>query len=132
MLKWFNHTMISFDSVVPKGENFSQVNITTATQYAAEDAVATFRLYHRLEDEFHKREWGGILELAENLEYPFIKVLMDMELEGIQVDIGLLEILKDKSSEHIAELSQKIYDLCGETFNLNSPQQPRRKAAQAP
>ena len=48
---------------------------------------------------------------------------MDMELEGIQVDIGLLEILKDKSSEHIAELSQKIYDLCGETFNLNSPQQ---------
>lgn len=123
MLKWFNHTMISFDSVVSKGENFSQVNITTATQYAAEDAVATFKLYHRLEDEFHKREWVGILELAQNLEYPFIKVLMDMELEGIQVDIGLLEILKEKSSEHIAELSQKIYDLCGETFNLNSPQQ---------
>ncbi|CAM3307829.1 DNA polymerase I [Helicobacter labetoulli] len=123
MLKWFNHAMISFDSVVPKGENFSQVNIATATQYAAEDAAATFKLYHRLEDEFYKREWGGILNLAENLEYPFIKVLMDMELEGIQVDIEFLEILKEKSSEHIAELTQKIYDLCGETFNLNSPQQ---------
>lgn len=123
MLKWFNHAMISFDSIVPKGENFSQVNIATATQYAAEDAAATFKLYHRLEDEFYKREWGGILDLAENLEYPFIKVLMDMELEGIQVDIKFLEILKEKSSEHIAELTQKIYDLCGETFNLNSPQQ---------
>ncbi len=123
MLKWFNHAMISFDSIVPKGENFSQVNIATATQYAAEDAAATFKLYHRLEDEFYKREWGGILNLAENLEYPFIKVLMDMELEGIQVDIEFLEILKEKSSEHIAELTQKIYDLCGETFNLNSPQQ---------
>ena len=74
--------MISFDSVVLKGENFSQVSIATATQYAAEDAVATFKLYHKLEESLYKREWGDILELAKNLEYPFIKVLMAMEPEA--------------------------------------------------
>ncbi|WP_304421642.1 DNA polymerase I [Helicobacter japonicus] len=123
MLKWFHHTMISFDSVVLKGENFSQVSIATATQYAAEDAVATFKLYHKLEESLYKREWGDILELAKNLEYPFIKVLMAMESEGIKVDIALLESLKEKASEHIANLSTQIFALCGETFNLNSPQQ---------
>ncbi|MCX2717208.1 DNA polymerase I [Helicobacter sp. MIT 21-1697] len=123
MLKWFNHTMISFDSVVAKDENFSQVNIAAATQYAAEDAIATFRLYHRLEEVFYKRELSSILELASSLEYPFIKVLLAMECEGIKVDIALLESLKEKASEHIAQLSAQIFELCGETFNLNSPQQ---------
>lgn len=123
MLKWFNHTMISFDSVVAKDENFSQVNIAAATQYAAEDAIATFRLYHRLEEVFYKREWSSILELANKLEYPFIKVLLAMECEGIKVDIPLLESLKEKASEHISQLSAQIFALCGETFNLNSPQQ---------
>ena len=123
MMKWFKHTMISFDSVVARGENFSQVNIIAATQYAAEDAAATFALYHRLEEEFHAREWGGILELAYNLEFPFIKVLMAMECEGIKVDMALLESLKDKASEHISQLSKDIFTSCGENFNLNSPQQ---------
>lgn len=123
MLKWFKHTMISFDSIVSKGENFSQVNINTAMQYAAEDAAATFALYHRLEEEFHARNWGEILELAYTLEFPFIKVLMAMECEGIKVDMALLESLRDKMSEQIAHLSAQIFALCGESFNLNSPQQ---------
>ncbi len=123
MLKWFKHTMISFDSIVSKGENFSQVNINTAMQYAAEDAAATFALYHRLEEEFHTRNWGEILELAYTLEFPFIKVLMAMECEGIKVDMALLESLRDKMSEQIAHLSAQIFALCGESFNLNSPQQ---------
>lgn len=123
MKRWFDHTMISFDSVVAKGENFSQVSIHEATQYAAEDAAATFALYHRLEKEFFAREWDGILEIAQKLEFPFVKVLMAMELEGIKVDLVLLEILKNKASESILHLSGQIFDLCGEKFNLNSPQQ---------
>lgn len=123
MLKHFKHTMISFDSVVAKGENFSQVSIAAATQYAAEDAAATFALYHRLEEEFYAREWGGILELAYNLEFPFIKVLMAMECEGIKVNMELLESLKEKAGEHITHLSKQIFELCHENFNLNSPQQ---------
>lgn len=123
MVRWFDYSMISFDSVVAKGENFSQVNIPEATQYAAEDAAATFVLYYRLEKEFYAREWGDILEVAQKLEYPFVKVLMAMELEGIKVDIPLLESLKTKASESILHLSAQIFDLCGEKFNLNSPQQ---------
>lgn len=123
MLKWFKHTMISFDSIVAKGENFSLVHLNTATQYAAEDAAATFALYHRLEQEFLAREWGAILEIAYTLEFPFIKVLMAMEYEGIKVDMAFLESLKDKASEQISHLSAEIFSLCGETFNLNSPQQ---------
>lgn len=123
MLKWFNHTMISFDSIVEKGADFSQVNINVATQYAAEDAAASFTLYKRLEEEFNIRQWGGILKLAYDLEFPFIKVLMAMEYEGIKVDIKLLEILKEKAAEHISLLSTQIFSMCGENFNLNSPQQ---------
>lgn len=123
MLVWFKHTMISFDAIVPKDQDFSQVSIADATQYASEDAAATFMLYHRLVQEFEKREWSGILELAEKLEYPFVKVLMDMELTGIKIDTELLESLKVKASDMLSNLVNEIFTLSGENFNLNSPQQ---------
>lgn len=123
MMKWFSHNMISFDSIVAKGEDFSQVDIANATHYAAEDAAATYALYHRLIQAFHEREWSDILELAGQLEYPFIKVLMDMELEGIKVNTTLLDSLKERASENLSQLTTQIFNLCGETFNLNSPQQ---------
>lgn len=123
MLKWFKHTMISFDSVVAKGEDFSQVPVATATLYAAEDAAATYHLYHRLEEEFHAQGWQGILALAYKLEFPFIKVLMAMECAGIKVDMALLESLKERASEQIAALHKEIFAITGENFNLNSPQQ---------
>lgn len=123
MLKWFNHKMISFDSLVGKNESFAQVNITTATQYAAEDAAATLALYHKLESVFKERGLEHILALASRLEYPFIRVLMAMENEGIKVDITFLQTLKERASEVINNLSSEIFTLSGESFNLNSPQQ---------
>ena len=54
---------------------------------------------------------------------PLIKVLAEMELEGIKVDVEELEILSKDFGERLNILSSKIYDLAGLEFNINSPKQ---------
>lgn len=121
MLKWFNHKMIAFDEVIQKGQNFAQVQLEQASRYASEDAVATYRLYHFLEERVQNTP--HILELAQSLEFPMIKVLAEMENQGIKIDISFFEMLKHQTTQQIAQYSNEIYRLAEEDFNLNSPQQ---------
>ena len=64
-----------------------------------------------------------MLMLFEEVEMPLIKVLAEMELEGIKVDVEELEILSKDFGERLNILSSKIYDLAGLEFNINSPKQ---------
>lgn len=123
MFKWFEHKMISFDSIVQKGENFSQVHLESASKYASEDAVATYRLYYRLKEELETQNLGYFLDIAKTLEFPLIKVLAGMEDSGIKIDVPFFEKLRAEASTLIAEYSSQIYSLANEDFNLNSPQQ---------
>ncbi|MGN0807554.1 MAG: DNA polymerase I [Candidatus Coproplasma sp.] len=65
----------------------------------------------------------GLERLYYDIERPLIKVLYSMEKSGVEVDLKELEKLGDKYLSNINDLSAKIYELCGCTFNLNSPSQ---------
>ncbi|WP_417327380.1 DNA polymerase I [Halarcobacter sp.] len=121
--KYFDHEMISFKSIVKRGENFSNVDINEACKYAAEDAVFTRNIYFKLLDEFKEKEIEHLVELAHKKEFDFIYVLANMEENGIKLDVKKLEELKEKSNAHIIELKSKIYETAGVEFNINSPKQ---------
>ena len=121
--KYFDHTMISFKELVKKGEDFSSVEISKACDYAAEDALMTLKVYNKLLEEFKNKECEHLLEIAKKYEFEFTKVLSSMQNYGVKIDIEILKSLKEKSSLHLQELTQKIYDLAGTEFNINSPKQ---------
>ena len=114
---------IPFKDMVKKGEDFSSVNLDDACIYASEDAYITLELYKKLIEIFEEDEEEYLVKLAKTIEFPFINVLNSMENKGIKVDVSLLENLKIKSDIHLKELTNSIYELSGETFNINSPKQ---------
>ena len=121
--KYFNHKIIAFKDVVKKGENFSNVDILNACDYAAEDALMTLKLFNKQLVLFKERNSEEILKLAFDLEFDFIYVLADMENNGIKIDVNLLKELKETNYKYIQELTTKIYETSGVEFNINSPKQ---------
>lgn len=122
-LRYLGHKMISFKETVKKGENFGSVSLESAAQYAAEDAVMTYRLYFALLDELKAKKSSHLLDEAKAVEYPFVNTLIWMENAGIRVDTAFFDSLGVKTKEAIAKLSKKIYELSGVEFNINSTQQ---------
>ena len=121
--KHFRHKMISFSDVVKKGENFSNVEISKACEYAAEDALMTLKLFNRQLEIFKEKNEEEILQLAFDVEFEFIYVLAEMENNGIKIDVELLKKYKEKSNKYISELTSKIHEISGVEFNINSTKQ---------
>ena len=121
--KHFNHKMIAFKDVVKKGEDFSNVDISKACEYAAEDALMTLKLFNKQLEEFKKTDNEELLKLAFDVEFDFIYVLAEMENNGIKIDVELLKEYKEKSNKYIQELTTEIYKVAGTEFNINSPKQ---------
>ena len=117
------YTTIVFKDVVKKGENFSNVNINDACNYAAEDAFITFKLYSKILEKFKENDEEYLMKIANQVEFPFVNVLNNMENRGIQIDIPFFESLKDNSKNHLIELTKSIFKLSGQEFNINSPKQ---------
>ncbi len=118
-----NYETISYKDVVKKGENFSNVNIEEACKYAAEDAFITLKLYHKILAIFKDNDEEYLMKVAKTIEFPFINVLNTMENIGIKVDVEFFKNLQIKSKENLNKLTDEIYTLSGETFNINSPKQ---------
>ena len=62
-------------------------------------------------------------KLYKDVELPLVRVLFDMEMQGVCVDMTTLQALSKKYNAEIGELVEKIYELAGERFNINSTQQ---------
>ncbi len=120
--KFLSHTMISFKDTVKKGENFANVELEKACKYAAEDAYVTYKLFYKLQ-ELVKLQSPSILQEFFDVEVPFVSTLMRMEKEGIMLDVAFMEEFKKEVAQKIAALSQRIYDLAGSEFNINSTKQ---------
>lgn len=121
--KHFRHKMISFSDVVKKGENFSNVEISKACEYAAEDALMTLKLFQKQLEIFKEKNEEEILKLAFDVEFEFIYVLAEMENNGIKIDVNLLKEYKEKSNKYISELTSQIHQVSGVEFNINSTKQ---------
>jgi len=118
--RYLNHKMISFKDTVKKGENFSSVALEEACKYASEDAYITLKLYEVLKEKLWNEE---IKKEIDEVEIPFIDVLINMENRGINIDIEYFKTLEKEVEEKLNNLTKKIYELAGEEFNINSTKQ---------
>ncbi|NWH05883.1 DNA polymerase I [Desulfobacter latus] len=119
----FGHKMISYEDVTGKGKDqigFQEVPLDLAADYAAEDADLTFMAYTVLKKQIEDK---GLTPLMETIEVPLICVLAKMEMAGIRVDTDVLGQMSLEFEAELKTLEQKIYELAGEEFNINSSQQ---------
>ena len=63
------------------------------------------------------------LDLYKNIEIPLLKTLALMETEGINLDVKFLKSLSKKTTEELNDITNKIFELSGEDFNISSPKQ---------
>ena len=118
-----NHKTITFKDLVGTGKKkitFEDVDLKKATEYAAEDADVTFRLYEHLKERMNKEKLNNIYEL---FEVPLIKILSDMEINGIKVDSTYLKKLSKKFEYKINTIEKEIYKLAKKKFNIASTKQ---------
>lgn len=119
----FGYKTISYEEVTGKGKDqigFEQVPVEKAVNYACEDADLTFMAYTHMQKQLEQQNLSGLMN---EIEVPLITVLADMELCGIKVDKTALEKLSKDFEAEMNTLEKEIYDLAGETFNINSSQQ---------
>jgi len=120
---YLNYKPVSIETLIGKGKSqksMDELPYSEVAQYACEDADVTYKLWEVLKDKLDDDE---LKEIANELEFPLIRVLAHMEKEGISVDVEMLEQFSEELTHDLEELEKKIFDLSGEEFNLNSPKQ---------
>ena len=96
------------------------VPIEKLTDYAAEDADLTLQLKQIFDEEMKTNQ---VEEIFWDIEVPMIRVLADMEKEGISIDSTYLNNLDKVFESKLDKLKSRIFEKSGEEFNLNSPKQ---------
>jgi DNA polymerase I len=117
------HKTISYKDLVGTGKNqlnFSDVDLKSATEYAAEDADITLRLYNILSGRVSEEKLDKIYEIFEK---PMIRILSKLETNGIKVDNNYLKKLSKKFEERLIKIEKEIYKISGKKFNIGSPKQ---------
>jgi len=117
------HKTISYKDLVGSGKkqlNFADVDIKPATEYAAEDADITLRLYEVLSERVSEEKLERVYE---EFEKPMIKILSRLEMNGIKVDDAYLKKLSKKFEERLITIEKEIYKISGKKFNIGSPKQ---------
>ena len=117
---------ISYHEIAGKGKDqktLDEVDIQQVAPYACQDADLALKLSDVL--------WPSIQEqnldtLYCQIERPLISVLADMEMWGVKIDPSVLSSLSEELEDELQRLKIKIFEICGEEFNLNSPQQLAR------
>ena len=118
-----DHKTISFKEIVGTGKkeiNFSEVELETAKNYAAEDADITFRLYKKFLKSLKSEKLFNIYEIFEK---PLIKILAFMEIEGVEVDSKFLNSLSSKFDKKIKKIEKEVFKISKKEFNIASPKQ---------
>jgi DNA polymerase-1 len=121
--KWLGHKTITFSEVAGTGKakvTFDNVAIDKATEYAAEDADVTLRLWQVLKPRLVAEH---VTTVYETLERPLVSVLAMMERRGISIDRQVLSRLSGEFAQKAAGLEHEIQKLAGEPINPGSPKQ---------
>jgi DNA polymerase-1 len=121
--RYLNHDTIKIEELIGKGKEqkrMDQVPVELITRYAAEDADVPMRLLGTLERRLQEE---GLSELFATLEMPLVEVLVELEFNGIRIDVPRLQELSRRFGERLATLETEIYELVGRKFNIESPKQ---------
>ena len=117
------HKTISYTDLVGSGKkqiNFNEVEIEDAKNYAAEDADITFRLYKKFLVNLKNEK---LMNIYENFEKPLIKILANMEMNGIKLDKKFLNKLSVNFQKKISDLEKKIFKISKKQFKIGSTKQ---------
>lgn len=123
-LRHLNVKTIGYIEVVGKGAKqicFDQVDLNTATHYAAEDADITLQLHRELAPQIESQ--SGLRHVYRDIELPAMQVLYKMERNGVLLDCKLLHIQSHELGAKLIELEARAHQAADQPFNLNSPKQ---------
>ena len=117
------HECISFKSLTGTGKKaigFAEVPLDKATEYGAEDADVTLRLWEKLRLRMVPERATRVYQMVDR---PLVPVIAGMEASGVLVDREELSRLSAKFAEEMAKLELQIHELAGESFSIGSPKQ---------
>lgn len=119
-----NYQTVHIEELIgPKGKNqknMRDLSPQEVYEYAAEDADITLRLKNVLEPRLKE---VGAERLFWDIEMPLVKVLADMELNGVRLDTQQLKLTQQTFTERMNAYERHAYEEAGETFNIASPKQ---------
>ena len=121
--RYLQHNTIPFKEIAGTGKSqvtFDRIALDKATEYAAEDADITLRLWQVFKPQLRTEK---VMTVYETLERPLVPVLAHMEQEGIKVDRDHLSRLSSDFSQRMAALEAEAYEQAGREFNIGSPKQ---------
>jgi len=123
VMQLLQHEMIPIENLIGRGKNqitFNRTPIKDATEYGAEDAVYTLRLWAPLRMKLQKYDYEKYFF---SQEMPLLKVLYQMEGVGAFVDTKILKKLETDLQHRIEKIEKEICDMAGCEFNIGSPKQ---------
>ena len=123
-LRLLGRSTIHFEDIAGKGAKqltFNQVDLELAGPYAAEDADITLQLHQKLNTELEKEP--ALKSVYTDIELPLLSVLLNIERNGVKIDVIMLEAQSKQLAERMKEVELQAYEEAGETFNLASPKQ---------
>lgn len=122
--KYLNYKMIPIEELIGKKgkgqKTMLEVPVEQVSTYSCEDADITLQLKQVLEQKLRE---AGAEELFRKVEMPLVEVLLHMEKSGVSLDVLFLQEMSAQLGENAGRLQKEIYQLAGEEFNTNSPQQ---------
>ena len=121
--RYLNYKPIPLTSLIGEKKDPTKmfdVEVEKLSDYAAEDADITFQLYEILSKVIEKEK---LEQVAFDVDFPLIRVLEDMEYEGVKIDKSVLESFSKDLKKLIAGYTKKIHKTAGEEFNISSPKQ---------
>ncbi len=121
--QFLHYEPIPISDLIGKGKaqgNMRDVEIEKIKEYAAEDADITLQLKHALHPLLKEKAVEKVFYEVEN---PLVKVLVDMEFEGIKIDVPFLKNYSIELEQEIKNSENSVFEQCGVKFNLSSPKQ---------
>jgi len=121
---YLQYTPVPIEALIGKPgkrqKSMSDVPLKELAEYAAEDADVTFR-FKKIFDPLLDQK--ALTKLFHDVELPLVATLQDMEWEGVQVDAAFLADYSLQLGKELTEIKDKIYQMAGAEFNLDSPRQ---------
>jgi DNA polymerase I len=121
--EYLNYSMISYSYLVGSGKNqmdIRDVELNELVRYSCEDADITLQLWSMLEKELSH---AAMDKLSNDIEFPLVDVLAEIEANGVTVDTGFLLQLSKSITHDLISIREQIYGHAGLDFNINSTQQ---------
>lgn len=115
---------VKYDELVGTGKSaigIFEVEPQKLSNYACQDADIALKLRIQLAEKLDATP--ELLDICRQLEFPLVRVLAEMEHQGVSIDTKHLGQLAVKVNEELGKLTESIHAVAGETFNIDSPKQ---------